>query len=452
MDSTWRETETTTLGERLFPTEEAFPDQLKLFRYRMQLASGTALVLILVTFAIDIFLPPERRPVLWGIRLALLLGQFAFFMAFRIESLRMPRLVALVYANYLLLSLGFAAALLAGRQAPLFMVFHAVAASMLLLPVSNTQASAIQGIVLSVVLAVGIPTIRENAMAPRTFIAALIMFATLVVILRSAAGMTFALRLSEARTRSTIEEAMRKLNFLSSFDHLTRVANRSNFESVTEAAVMDARAMNEPLAYLEVDLDYFKKINDELGHQAGDAVLRAASERIAGCLRTGDQIGRMGGDEFAVLIRGATMDVATSIANRILESFKATNLKTSWGEIPLSCTIGIAWYPGWGALSSNSLMAAADESLYEAKEAGRSRVGSVRSPHDIEARMSVELHAPQYGEVSPNTNKTSLEGETYHGGNSDDQSANQQDGAVEASDAGVSTDVRAPVAPPPHAR
>lgn len=428
MDSTWRETETTTLGERLFPTDEAFPEQLKLFRYRMQLASGAALILICATFAMDVVLPPQHTRAMWITRALVLLIQFGFFLAFRLENLRMPRLVSLVYADYLVLSLGFAAILLLGRQGPMFMVFHAIAASMLLLPVSNTQASVIQGLVLGVVLAIALPAIRDNTMGARTYLAALLMFIALVVILRSAAGMTFALRLSEAKTREGIEEAMRKLNFLSSFDHLTRVANRSNFESVTEAAVMDARATKEPLAYLEVDLDYFKKINDELGHQAGDAVLRAASERIAGCLRTGDQVGRMGGDEFAVLIRGATMEIATSVADRILQSFKATNLKTSWGEIALSCTVGIAWYPGWGGLSSNSLMAAADESLYEAKEAGRGRVGSVRSPHDIEAKLSAEVMAPQ----------PSMEMGM-------EKSAAQDESAPPA-------EIVAPLSPPPHAR
>lgn len=431
MDSTWRETEITTLGERLFPTDEAFPDQLKLFRYRMQLASGATLILICATFAMDIMLPPQHVQTIWIARAVLLLIQFGFFLAFRLESLRMPRLVTLVYADYLVVSLGFAAILLLGRQGPMFMVFHAIAASMLLLPVSNTQASAIQGLVLGVVLAIGVPAIRDNTMGARTYLAALLMFVALVVILRSAAGMTFALRLSEAKTREGIEEAMRKLNFLSSFDHLTRVANRSNFESITEAAVMDARATKEPLAYLEIDLDYFKKINDELGHQAGDAVLRAASERIAGCLRTGDQVGRMGGDEFAVLIRGANMETATSVAERILQSFKATNLKTSWGEIALSCTVGIAWYPGWGGLSSNSLMAAADESLYEAKEAGRGRVGSVRSPHDIEAKLSAEVMAPH-----PTMDKSM-----------------EQTAAVENPAQPESTqEVVAPLSPPPHAR
>lgn len=423
MDSTWRETDTTTLGERLFPTDEAFPEQLKLFRYRMQLASGAALILICATFAMDVVLPPQHTRTIWIARALVLLIQFGFFLAFRLDNLRMPRLVSLVYADYLIVSLGFAAILLIGRQGPMFMVFHAIAASMLLLPVSNTQASVIQGLVLGVVLGIAIPAIRDNTMGARTYLAALLMFGALVIILRSAAGMTYALRLSDAKTRETIEEAMRKLNFLSSFDHLTRVANRSNFEGVTEAAVMDARAMKEPLAYLEVDLDYFKKINDDLGHQAGDAVLRAASERIAGCLRTGDQVGRMGGDEFAVLIRGATMEIATSVADRILQSFKATNLKTSWGEIALSCTVGIAWYPGWGGLSSNSLMAAADESLYEAKEAGRGRVGSVRSPHDIEAKMSAEVMAPQPSmEVSTEAPATSP------------------------------PEIVAPLSPPPHAR
>lgn len=447
MDSTWREADTTTLGERLFPVEEAFPDQLKLFRYRMQLASGSALILICATFAIDVLLPPQHTTPVWIARAVALLTQLGFFLAFRVESIRMPRLVTLVYANYLVLSLCFAAILLIGRQAPLFTIFHALATSMLLLPVSNTQASAIQGIVLAVVAALGVPVIRDNTMGPKPFLAGVIMFAALVVIVRSAAGMTFALRLSEAKTRDSIEEAMRKLNFLSSFDHLTRVANRSNFESVTEAAVMDARSMKESLAYLEVDLDFFKKINDDLGHQAGDAVLRAASERIAGCLRTGDQVGRMGGDEFAVLIRGATMEIATSVADRILQSFQATNLKTSWGEIALSCTIGVAWYPGWGGLSSNSLMAAADESLYEAKEAGRGRVGSVRSPQDIEARMSTEVMAPQYSvetsAVPPGVPNATAESAV--------RPAATDDGRAEPS-VNPQPEITAPLSPPPHAR
>lgn len=394
MDSSWRESETTTLGERLFPTDEAFPDQLKLIRYRMQLTAGMVLLVIPLTFIIDLLSPPKYPSALWAIRITALVIQLGFFLAFKLESLSLPKLMTMIYADYLILSVGLAAMLIAGEQPAMFTMYQPLAVSMLLLPISGAQATTIQAVIFGSVLSLALPAARIDEMRSKDFIAALLTYAVLVVIVRAAAGMTYKLRISEAKSRDSIEEAMRRLNYLSSFDHLTRVANRSNFESSTEAAVLDARAMHHSLAYLEVDLDYFKRINDELGHQAGDAVLRAASERIAGCLRTGDQVGRMGGDEFAVLIIGATVEVATTVADRILSSFRASRLKTSWGEIELSCSVGVAWYSGTGPLSSNAIMAAADESLYEAKEAGRGRVGSVKAPLAPETTLSGEFPMP----------------------------------------------------------
>ncbi len=400
MSRAWEEVKEETLTDRLFPTEEAFPDQIMLMRYRSQLAVGLSLLLVLASFVVDVFDPPNNAGVVWTVRAGLLVVLATLFMFTRSSLASLPKLYTMTYVNYFALASSFALVIGIGRQAVLFTAFHVIAVGILLRPLSGTQATFALGIVTLGALSVSLGIVEAEGW--REFIPAFIILLGTELIVLMVSDMNFKLQVAEGEARERMEEAMRKMNFLSSFDHLTRVMNRRNFEDALENALLEARSNAQGLAYLEIDLDYFKDINDTYGHQAGDAVLRAASERIASCLRTGDLVGRMGGDEFAAAVKGATTDVAERVAGRILEKFKETPVRTSWGDIPISCTVGIGCYPGKGPATTSALMAAADESLYEAKEAGRGRVGRA-------VIVSLAQHAPRAEQIVPGVGLPSLE-------------------------------------------
>jgi diguanylate cyclase (GGDEF)-like protein len=127
-----------------------------------------------------------------------------------------------------------------------------------------------------------------------------------------------------------------------------------------------------------LDLDFFKDINDRHGHSAGDEALRAVSEAARGELRAVDAIGRYGGDEFVVLLRGCGAPAATRVAERIRARIAETTVDPEGTAVRVTVSIGVAVFDdGSGDIAST--VAAADGALYEAKHAGRNRV--VTSDH-----------------------------------------------------------------------
>ncbi len=459
MTRPWEEVEEQTLTERLFPTEEAFTDHIRLMRYRSQLAVGIAVLFVSASIFVDFFDPLENAQAVWILRAILLSILGASFLASRSAVISLPRLHTLTYVTYAALSFIFALIISFGGQEVLFTSYHVMAVGVLLRPLSGLQAGLTLGIVTTGALGVAVGIETEGGW--RLFVPAMIILLATEYIVQRVADMNYKLLVAEGEARERIEEAMRKMNFLSSFDHLTRVMNRRNFEDALDNALMEARSAGQGLAYLEIDLDYFKQINDTYGHQAGDAVLRAASERIASCLRTGDIVGRMGGDEFAAAVKGATTDVAERVATRILERFKETPVRTSWGDIPISCTIGIGCYSGKGALGTDAIMAAADKSLYEAKEAGRGRIGRAIVVSGVEHPPSQEGLVPGVGmpsmEISSIPEHLTASEETRAEPEVEPQrvEASSADPAtVEKSEKSEDTpaEIAAPVPPPPHLR
>jgi len=150
-------------------------------------------------------------------------------------------------------------------------------------------------------------------------------------------------------------------------DPLTGLPNRAQFLDRLRQAV------NEPLdvAVMFLDLDRFKWINDGQGHPVGDDVLVEVAHRLREVLRSQDVVARFGGDEFTVLMRGATREQAVQVAERISETFHAPFVVTGGAEYFLSASIGIAF--GEPGLEAFDLVRNADAAMYAAKEAGRSR-------------------------------------------------------------------------------
>ena len=122
------------------------------------------------------------------------------------------------------------------------------------------------------------------------------------------------------------------------------------------------------------DLDHFKKINDQLGHQAGDAVLRACASRMESQLRTYDSIGRYGGEEFLIILPNADLVDVAVVAERLRESVGVAPIEIEGGECPVTVTLGVTTATPRDLISADTMIRAADEALYDAKEAGRNCV------------------------------------------------------------------------------
>ena len=177
--------------------------------------------------------------------------------------------------------------------------------------------------------------------------------------------------LEDARAR---EEAENLLKYLADHDPLTGLLNRRAFDQLLEDQVERAKLgrRREHAALLMLDLDGFKHHNDTFGHQSGDAVLVAVSEAIQTRLRDTDMIGRMGGDEMAVLLPGTTVVEAESVAAALVELVArvASSLEHD-AENPVTVSIGITDFAD--APDAETVIGRADAALYDAKEQGRSR-------------------------------------------------------------------------------
>ena len=124
-----------------------------------------------------------------------------------------------------------------------------------------------------------------------------------------------------------------------------------------------------------IDLDHFKRINDENGHAAGDAALKQAVAACSAQLRSVDVHGRLGGEEFGILLPECDLDCATACAERIRVAVAASSTSRSSGTITVTASLGVSDVRRAG-YDLKSLMQQADEALYRAKDAGRNRVAA----------------------------------------------------------------------------
>jgi len=160
------------------------------------------------------------------------------------------------------------------------------------------------------------------------------------------------------------------LNNLAHTDPLTGLANRRGFDDALAREHARRRRGGPPMALLLVDIDHFKMVNDSWGHQAGDVTLRRLGELLSGMFRPTDVVGRIGGEEFAVLIPDCTAEKALIRAQALNESVRTV---TRGWEHPITVSVGVATRPE-DAPTPAELLAAADAALYAAKAAGRDRV------------------------------------------------------------------------------
>jgi diguanylate cyclase (GGDEF)-like protein len=161
---------------------------------------------------------------------------------------------------------------------------------------------------------------------------------------------------------------------MSNTDGLTRLTNRRSFISRSNAEFSKLKRMPGQIACIMIDLDYFKQVNDNHGHQAGDAVLVQVAQILAKNAREYDEVGRYGGEEFAILLPNTSKENAAKIAERIRENIEQESIDT--GEVTLNVTasFGVSGYPSEGIEDINGLLKRADEALYAAKEKSRNVV------------------------------------------------------------------------------
>ena len=168
-----------------------------------------------------------------------------------------------------------------------------------------------------------------------------------------------------------LEEAFDKLAHLSKTDQLTGLANRRHFEQVLDAFYYQARRYNRPLSLITLDIDFFKAVNDTIGHAAGDELLKIVSEELEKACRKADLPARLGGDEFAVLLPETPSSSAAAVAERFRTALHERPMIAGGVEIKATSSIGIADLNAGQMDGPGGLMALADKALYAAKELGR---------------------------------------------------------------------------------
>ena len=166
-----------------------------------------------------------------------------------------------------------------------------------------------------------------------------------------------------------------ELEHLASTDTLTGLANRRTLMLRAEQELARAKRYGSELSLLMADIDFFKRVNDTYGHQAGDIVLKKLADVFLLVLRDIDFVARFGGEEFAILLPEANAENALKAAERLRAVVNDTQVSLQQGEmVKFTISVGVASYSSFGNDSIEKLISGADKALYAAKEAGRNRV------------------------------------------------------------------------------
>jgi diguanylate cyclase (GGDEF)-like protein len=177
--------------------------------------------------------------------------------------------------------------------------------------------------------------------------------------------------LDESFQRQMFESALR--------DGLTKAFNKKYFLDRMESEFRFAKRHRVPLSIVLFDVDHFKKINDDVGHLAGDHVLSALARKVQDTIRTEDVFARYGGEEFAVICRAIEVPSAGHFAERLRKTVEVSEFRYQQKVIPVTVSLGVAGLPHVDAGDPAALIAAADEALYAAKKQGRNRVQIARA-------------------------------------------------------------------------
>lgn len=204
------------------------------------------------------------------------------------------------------------------------------------------------------------PTVQVKVVIMLVFISGLLLLI--------AAYWIFTLR----RTRKALRRSEQQIRVQADYDTLTRLVNRRRFYELLTESITQSNAAGSAFGLLFLDLDQFKEVNDTLGHYIGDSLLQRAAKRIQTCVSADDIVGRLGGDEFTIIIRNVeSRDDLNGIANRVCEAMSAEFLIQNH-SIYVSSSVGITLYPE-DANTADELLINADQAMYDSKDGGRNR-------------------------------------------------------------------------------
>ena len=175
--------------------------------------------------------------------------------------------------------------------------------------------------------------------------------------------------------QDAIDESFQQ-NLLSSAlrDSLTRAFNKRYLLDRLDSELKFARRHHAAVSLLMLDLDHFKRVNDDHGHLAGDAVLVSLAALLTKAVRIEDVVARFGGEEFAVILRATAQEPAVQLAERLRKTIETTPTEFQDKQLRATVSIGVATYPSTPVKTVEELIEAADKALYRAKHAGRNRV------------------------------------------------------------------------------
>ena len=213
-------------------------------------------------------------------------------------------------------------------------------------------------------------------------------------------GQWLALDLHNSSTQNlcALYEEMQDLAFQKDHDPLTSLPNRRMFLRNLEVEIQRRERYNADLSVASIDLDRFKNVNDTYGHAVGDEVLKRLGAHLLSSKRPYDTAARMGGEEFALLLPGASSMRANAIVQRILNEFRETPFYAPNGEkFFVTFSAGITSIKDGFSHDLEDILAAADKAMYEAKNSGRNRiVTSLLSNEDLEKKSMVQSNEKHF--------------------------------------------------------
>jgi two-component system cell cycle response regulator len=198
-------------------------------------------------------------------------------------------------------------------------------------------------------------------------------------------------------SKNELSDLNDKLRRISLTDGLTDIDNRRCLEDRLHEMWQHSLRLHEPIALIMCDIDKFKSVNDQFGHQAGDSVLKEVARILKGEAREIDRVGRYGGEEFLLILPGTVLDAAVTFAERLREKVEAHTFSYTGGTLRRTISCGVAASPHPRVKDQEALLKAADEALYVAKETGRNRV--------------VRFDSAEYNAHTESTGKDSTDGE-----------------------------------------
>ncbi len=174
-------------------------------------------------------------------------------------------------------------------------------------------------------------------------------------------------------TGAALREASAQLERLATIDALTGLLNRRVFDERLGVEFRRSQRYGRPLSLLMIDLDHFKRVNDEHGHPYGDFVLAETARNISDSIRESDVVGRYGDEEFVVMLPETEQEAALTVAEKLRAEVCAREFRRDGVSVRMTFSVGVSAFPATGIRDEADLTSRADEALYEAKRMGCDR-------------------------------------------------------------------------------